>query len=137
MSWPPPQRADRFNVGDEVWWNIPTVMDACNTWAPDITKPVKVIAVRDHKNTAHAQLVRVSPNYCPWGDEFDGTWLLPVGIRSHNDDAYRNRPDFIHIRWDQRARREIAPADAIVFAKGSAEQPPSRFNGPDIIEESA
>lgn len=44
------------------------------------------------------------------------------------------RPDFIHIRWDRRARREIAPADVVVFAKGGADQPPSQFNGPDIVE---
>lgn len=94
-TWPPPVREDRFTVGDEVWWHIPTVMDFCRTWAPDITKPVKIIAVRDHKNASHSQLVRVSPNYCPYGDEFDGSWFLPTGIKDHNDPAFRNRPDII------------------------------------------
>jgi hypothetical protein len=86
-------RKDRFEVGDEVWWNIPVVMDCCNTWAPDITKPTKIIAVRDRppsfNGKGHSQMVRVLPNYCPWGDEFEGTWLLPTGVLSHNDRAYR------------------------------------------------
>ena len=101
--WPPPMREDRFSVGDEVWWHIPTVMDHCRSWAPNITKPVTVIAVKNHTlmsgsdrpASGHWQLVRVSPNYCPWGDEFDGLWFLPTGIKSHNDAAYRNRPDVI------------------------------------------
>lgn len=104
--WPPPMREDRFAVGDEVWWHIPTVLAACTTWAPDITKPVTIIAVKDRHpgpsgrvNAGHSQLVRVSPSYCPYSDEFDGTWLLPVGIKHHNDPAYCNRPDII-------ARRE-------------------------------
>lgn len=99
MSWPPPLRQDRFAVGDEVWYHIPTVMDACRTWAPDITRPTKIIAVRDipipegwtRPNSGHTQMVRVSPNYCPHGDEFNGGWFLPVGIRDHNDPAWRNR----------------------------------------------
>ncbi|GAB4071807.1 hypothetical protein KHC28_00530 [Ancylobacter sonchi] len=44
------------------------------------------------------------------------------------------RPDFIHRKWDQRARREIAPGDTIIFAAGSEADPPSRFNGNDIDE---
>lgn len=61
-----------------------------------------------------------------------------VGFR---DDRWWNairvfgRPDFIHMRWDQRARREIGPDDVVVFATGDETQPPSRFNAPDIIEE--
>lgn len=98
--WPPPQRADRFAVGDVIWWNVPVVMSSCVTWAPDITQPVKVIEIKDKKSPGgHSQLVRVSPNYCPYGDEFDGLWFLPVGIHSHNELAYRERPDVI-------ARRE-------------------------------
>lgn len=104
MSWPPPQREDRFSVGDEVWWNIPVVMDFCRTWAPDITKPVTVIAVKEHTNSGHSQMVRVSPNYCPHTDEFDGGWFLPVGIQTHNDPAYRNRPDVVALReWRHEA----------------------------------
>jgi len=41
------------------------------------------------------------------------------------------RPAFLHRRWDRRARREIAPDDAVVFANGDADQPHSRFNGDD------
>lgn len=44
------------------------------------------------------------------------------------------RPDFIHPRWDQRAAREIAPGDIVVFADGDESQPVSRFNAQDIIE---
>ena len=44
------------------------------------------------------------------------------------------RPTFIHRRWDQRARREIADGDTIIFATGSEADEPSRFNGSDIEE---
>jgi hypothetical protein len=44
------------------------------------------------------------------------------------------RPDFIHRRWDQRARREISPDDVLIFATGSEADPPSRFNGDDLDE---
>lgn len=60
-----------------------------------------------------------------------------VGFR---DDAYARairvfgRPDFIHRRWDHRARREIADGDTIVFATGDEHQAPSPFNGADIQE---
>lgn len=61
-----------------------------------------------------------------------------VGFR---DDRYSNArrifggPAFIHFRWDQRAQREIAPGDVIVFAEGDwRDQKIGRFNGPDIIE---
>jgi hypothetical protein len=60
-----------------------------------------------------------------------------VGFR---DDRFWNavrvfgRPDFIHRRWDQRARREITSGDTIVFATGDERQPPARFNAPDIEE---
>jgi len=94
-GWEHDIRKDRFAVGDEAWWNVPVVMACCNTWAPDTLKPVTIIAVSDKPTRAeglkphlHAQMVRVSPNYSPWGDEFDAVWLLPVGIRSHNDKAY-------------------------------------------------
>jgi len=80
-----------FKVGDVVWWHVPTVMDHCRTWAPDISKPVTVIDVQDVPCPlgGHPQLVRVSPNYSPYGDEFAGSWFLPVGIKTHNDPAYR------------------------------------------------
>lgn len=44
------------------------------------------------------------------------------------------RPDFIHIGWDLRAQREIAPGDVVVFARGSADQAPSTRSFSDIIE---
>ncbi|MBS9476263.1 hypothetical protein [Ancylobacter radicis] len=44
------------------------------------------------------------------------------------------RPDFIHRRWDQRARREIANCDTLVFAVGTADDEPSRYNGNDLDE---
>ena len=44
------------------------------------------------------------------------------------------RPDFIHIGWDLRAQREIAPGDVVVFAKGSEDQIPRAQSYPDIIE---
>lgn len=44
------------------------------------------------------------------------------------------RPDFIHIGWDLRAQREIAPGDVVVFAKGPADQAPALRSFPDIVE---
>jgi hypothetical protein len=76
-------RTDKFAVGDVVEWNTSIVMQHCRTWAPDITTPVTVIAVRSVDNEhlqragGHTQLVRIEPNYCPWGDEFSGTWFKP------------------------------------------------------------
>lgn len=32
------------------------------------------------------------------------------------------QPDFIHMGWDTRARREIADGDTVVFAKGAHDQ---------------
>lgn len=43
-------------------------------------------------------------------------------------------PDFVHPRWAQRARREIAGGDTIIFATGDEAQPVARFNAPDFIE---
>jgi len=60
-----------------------------------------------------------------------------VGFR---DDRWWNAlrvfgpPDFIHPKWDQRARREIAEGDTIIFATGDEEQPVARHNAPDFIE---
>lgn len=45
------------------------------------------------------------------------------------------RPVFVHMRWDQRARREIGPGDTIIFARGAEGDEPSRFNAPDLIED--
>ena len=61
-----------------------------------------------------------------------------VGFRG--DEYLRARrvfgpPDFIHQRWDRRARREIADGDLVLFNRGDAQQVPSAFNGPDILED--
>jgi len=32
------------------------------------------------------------------------------------------QPDFVHMGWDSRARREIADGDTVVFAKGEYDQ---------------
>lgn len=40
-------------------------------------------------------------------------------------------PDFYHRLWDQRAKREIAAGDTIVFAKGDIDQAVTSFNGDD------
>jgi len=45
------------------------------------------------------------------------------------------RPDFIHRRWDLRARREIADEDILVFAQGTANDPPAVKSGDDLREE--
>ena len=44
------------------------------------------------------------------------------------------RTDFVHIGWDLRAQREIAPDDVVVFARGSADQVPQARSFPDILE---
>ena len=83
-------RTDVFAIGDRVEWNVPVVMQFCRTWAPDITKPVEIIAVRSAGNehlqraAGHTQLVRVSPNYSPFDDEFSGAWFKPT---SHPEDT--------------------------------------------------
>ncbi len=51
--------------------------------------------------------------------------------RFSNAQAVFGAPDFLHRCWDHRARREIAPDDIVLFARGDADQPPSRFNGDD------
>lgn len=44
------------------------------------------------------------------------------------------KPDFIHRGWDKRAKREIHEDDLVVFAKGSFDMEPSKFNYNDIDE---
>jgi len=46
------------------------------------------------------------------------------------------RPGFIHRRWDLRALRDIADEDIVIFAAGTAEDPPAEKNGDDLREES-
>ncbi len=40
-------------------------------------------------------------------------------------------PTFLHRFWDQRAQRDIADVDTVVFATGDSDQPIRRFNGDD------
>ena len=44
------------------------------------------------------------------------------------------RPDFIHMSWDRRAHREIAPGDIVIFARGPHDQQYVDRNSNDIIE---
>ena len=76
----PPTRQDRYRRGDKVEWLLPVVMQNCRTWAPDLTKEFSIIAVRDAPGVRpeHCQLVRVAPNYSPYGDEFSGGWFKPI-----------------------------------------------------------
>lgn len=43
-------------------------------------------------------------------------------------------PDFFHRHWDQRAQRDIADWDVVVFARGTEKDEPSRFNFDDSNE---
>jgi hypothetical protein len=60
-----------------------------------------------------------------------------VGFR---DDRYYNAvavfgpPDFVHMGWDKRAQREIAPDDTVVFANGDDTQPMRYTSYPDTTE---
>jgi hypothetical protein len=40
-------------------------------------------------------------------------------------------PDFYHRSWDNRARREIADGDTIIFAKGDENQTPTDYSYDD------
>jgi hypothetical protein len=44
------------------------------------------------------------------------------------------RPEYIHRGWDLRARRELHPADTIVFAEGEHDQPMREKSYSDIKE---
>lgn len=76
----PVTRMDRYRPGDKVEWLLPAVMANCRTWAPDMTKEFSIIAVREAPGVRreHCQLVRVTPNYSPYGDEFSGSWFKPI-----------------------------------------------------------
>jgi len=43
-------------------------------------------------------------------------------------------PDFVHMAWDRRSRREIADGDTIVFARGPHDQAYAERNADDIRE---
>lgn len=42
-------------------------------------------------------------------------------------------PDFVHSRWDQRAHREVAPGDTVVFAREYPDGP-TIHSGADYVE---
>ena len=44
------------------------------------------------------------------------------------------RPGFIHIGWDRRAQREIAPGNTVVFADGDVDQSPAERDFSDTTE---
>jgi hypothetical protein len=52
------------------------------------------------------------------------------GDRFHNAVRVFGRPDFVHFVWDQRAQREVADYDTVVFAKYD-DKPPSPYNYDD------
>lgn len=49
------------------------------------------------------------------------------------DDRYNaavkvfGKPDFVHRRWDQRAKDEVCEGDTAVFADGSEQDAPSQY----------
>jgi hypothetical protein len=54
-----------------------------------------------------------------------------LGHRFHNAVRIFGTPAYLHRFWDQRAKREIADGDVIVFADGDEHQPVRKFNGDD------
>lgn len=60
-----------------------------------------------------------------------------VGFPDNHGRQYQNAvrvfgwPAFMHRFWDQRAQRDIADEDAVVFASGDEHQPVRKFNGDD------
>lgn len=51
--------------------------------------------------------------------------------RYWNAIAIFGSPAFLHRKWDNRAKREIADEDVVVFAKGESDQLVAAFNGDD------
>jgi len=37
------------------------------------------------------------------------------------------KPDFVHRRWDERARQEIAPGDTVIFTRNEGGKAPNLF----------
>ncbi|EQA97256.1 hypothetical protein [Sphingobium sp. HDIP04] len=56
------------------------------------------------------------------------------GDEYHSACRIWGKPDFIHMAWDRRALREIAPGDVVIFARGPHDQPYVDRNCNDIIE---
>lgn len=60
-------------------------------------------------------------------------------VRFSGDEYNRARsvfgnPDFVHRLWDRRAQRDVYPGDTVVFAKGDADQPLSKFSANNMFE---
>ena len=53
----------------------------------------------------------------------------------HNAVKVFGKPDFVHMAWDTRARREIGVNDTVVFVKGEHDQDVVKHNTSDIVEE--
>lgn len=70
---------------------------------------------------------------------FEPSCIHFVRFPSLSDQRFQNAarafgpPDFLHRHWDNRAQREIACGDLVVFAKGDADQPIVPFNGNDEV----
>lgn len=59
-----------------------------------------------------------------------------VGFRGdeiHSARRVWGEADFYHRTWDTRARREIAPGDVVVHAKGEWTKPPAEFTSSDTV----
>ncbi|WP_439398781.1 hypothetical protein ACRQ5Q_15345 [Bradyrhizobium sp. PMVTL-01] len=54
-----------------------------------------------------------------------------LGHRYHNAVRVFGKPAFLHRFWDQRAKREIAEGDVVVFAEGDEHRPVRKWNGDD------
>lgn len=60
-----------------------------------------------------------------------------VGFPDNHGRQYQNAvrtfgpPAFLHRFWDQRAQRDIAPGDRLIFATGTEADPVRRWNGDD------
>jgi hypothetical protein len=57
------------------------------------------------------------------------------GDEYHSAVRIWGRPDFIHRLWDANAKREIAPGDIAIFARGTDQDPlaPFSFNDSAVL----
>lgn len=53
--------------------------------------------------------------------------VFPPAVRADPRHDYMTRifgpPDFVHRRWDRRARDEVVPGDVAIFAEGTEASP--------------
>lgn len=50
------------------------------------------------------------------------------GEEYHSSVRIFGKPDFVHQRWDARAKQEILPGDLAVFARGTDQDPVAAFS---------